>query len=91
MTRLMGGVGYTRAAGKLAISPALLAGYAFNRVSGRGFSQPSITLSNGFTWEPQLGLAWRATRHFSVGAAGSYLVARPTLDFGNVGGSPPGR
>ena len=90
LTRLMGGVAYTRATGRLAISPAVLAGYAIGYVGTRGFSQASITLSNCFTWEPQLGVTWRGGRHLGVGGAASYVVARPTLDFGNVGGSPPG-
>ena len=88
LTRLTGGIGYTKAAGRFAITPAVLAGYAFNSVAGRGFSQPSITLSNCFTWEPQLGITWRPARHLGVGGAGSYVVARPTLDFGNLQGSP---
>ena len=72
---LMAGVSYTWIAGKLSVSPRLIAGYSFNRFRGA----ESVSARDSFVSKAELQI-WRDLSS-RVGVLGSigYLFARPEV------------
>lgn len=78
---IMFGPAYTAVAGRLATTAAVVAGYAFNRITPVATSSEpvSLTVANSVAWAPSLTLAFDLSRRFGVVTQASYLVTRPRI------------
>ena len=78
---IMVGPAYTAVAGRLATTAAVVAGYAFNRITpvATGGEPVSLRVANSVAWAPSLTLAFDLSRRFGVVTQASYLVTRPRI------------
>lgn len=78
---IMMGPAYTAVAGRLATTAAVVAGYAFNRLTpvATGSEPVSLRVANSIAWAPSLTLALDLSRRFGVVTRASYLVTRPAI------------
>ena len=93
---MMGGVNYTFMAGRLAISPALVAGPSFNRLRLRDVARDRIDLVEGnhgnsvgkvaVAVRPGVNLSYAVTPRVAVTGFGGYLFNRPEFTFRTPGG-----
>jgi hypothetical protein len=86
----MGGYGYTYQAGRVSVTAAALAGYAFGSVKmtpaagdayrdRMGAQSLSVESSNTFTAKPQVDLWYDVSRKVGLNINAGYIIARPHI------------
>jgi hypothetical protein len=95
---VMAGFGYTRQYSDFSISGSLVAGYAFNSISGTGAAQDAYAtrlglpgtrfgVSNCFAARPDFSIWWELGDHWGLLTSVSYMIARPTVTTTTSAGS----
>lgn len=89
---VMAGVAYHVEAGRIRISPSVVAGYSFNRAKFKGQPPQNVDLKDGFAWRPGVSIWVDTDSRISLNTFVGYLVTRGDIDFGTgPGGSSSAR
>lgn len=86
---LMAGLGYTVAAGRVAISPSLVGGYAFNRIivpNTGAAGRLAVDAGNSLVWRPGVAVWINTGRRMVANLSVGRVLTRVNVTFADAGG-----